>query len=112
MKSTMLITTVLTALVTPAHAQQSAIDHLAHQLAQAQNTTALTEGEVRKIDMDAKKITIRHGPIVNLDMPAMTMVFRVKEPAMLDQAKPGDKIKFTADQIGGQYRVTHIEPAK
>ena len=75
-------------------------------------SAAMTEGEVRKIDKDAQKITIRHGPIVNLDMPAMTMVFRVKDPAMLDQVKPADKIRFTAESLGGTLTVTRIETAR
>ncbi len=72
----------------------------------------LADGEVRKVDKDAKKLTIRHGPIESLGMPPMTMVFQVKDAAMLDQVKPGDKIKFTADKVGGAYTVTKIEPAK
>ena len=71
-----------------------------------------TEGEVRKVDKDAQKITIKHGPLQNLDMPAMTMVFRVKDPAMLDQVKAGDQIRFDADRIGGQFTVIKLEPAK
>lgn len=72
----------------------------------------LTEGEVRKVDKDAKKITIKHGPLQNLDMPAMTMVFRVKEAAMLEQLKPGDKVQFMAEQQDGALMVTKIVPAK
>lgn len=72
----------------------------------------LSEGEVRKVDKEAKKITIRHGPLKNLDMPAMTMVFQVKDPAMLDQLKAGDKIRFSAEKTGGAYTVTAMEPAK
>lgn len=72
----------------------------------------LTEGEVRKVDKDAKKITIKHGPIVNLDMPAMSMVFQVKDPAMLEQVKAGDKIRFAADKLGGAYTIMKIEPVK
>lgn len=75
-------------------------------------TPELTEGEVRKVDRDAKKITLRHGPLPNLDMPAMTMVFQVKDPAMLDQVKAGDKVKFTAERIGGAFTVTRIEAVK
>jgi Cu(I)/Ag(I) efflux system protein CusF len=67
---------------------------------------------VRKVDKDAKKITIKHGPLANLDMPPMTMVFQVKDPAMLEQVKAGDKIKFQAEKVGGAYTVTKIEPAK
>jgi len=73
---------------------------------------ALADGEVRKVDKDAKKITIRHGPIQNLDMPAMTMVFQVADPSLLDKVQAGDKVKFEADKVGGVYRVTRIERAK
>jgi Cu/Ag efflux protein CusF len=69
-------------------------------------------GEVRKVDKAANKVTLKHGPIPNIDMPAMTMVFQVKDPKMLDQVKTGDKIRFTAEKIGGQYTVTTVEPAK
>lgn len=71
----------------------------------------LADGEVRKVDKDAKKLTIRHGPLPDLDMPtAMTMVYQVKDPALLDQVKAGDKIRFNAEKVGGQYVVTRIEP--
>lgn len=79
--------------------------------ASAQAPTA-SEGEVRKIDKEAGKITIKHGPLVNLDMPAMTMVFRVKDPAMLDRVKEGDKIKFVADRMNGAMTVTELELEK
>lgn len=72
----------------------------------------LTDGEIRKVDKDAQKITIRHGEIRNLEMPPMTMVFRVKDAALLDAVKPGDKVMFRAEKTGGQYVVTKIEPAK
>jgi Cu(I)/Ag(I) efflux system periplasmic protein CusF len=73
---------------------------------------ALSDGEVRKVDRDAKKITIKHGPIQNLDMPAMTMVFQVADPSMLEKVKVGDKVKFEAEKVGGAYRVTRMEQAK
>lgn len=69
-------------------------------------------GEVRKVDKDAKKITIKHGPLLNLDMPAMTMVFQVRDPAMLDQVKTGDKVDFQAEKIEGALTVIQIAPAK
>jgi Cu(I)/Ag(I) efflux system periplasmic protein CusF len=72
----------------------------------------LTEGEVRKVDKDAKKITIKHAPIVYLDMPAMTMVFQVKDSTLLEKVKPGDKIKFTAEKTGGAFTLTTIETMK
>jgi len=71
---------------------------------------AMAEGEVRRVDKDAKKITIKHGPLEKLDMPAMTMVFQVKDPALLDKVKVGDKVKFDAEKIAGGYAVTKIEP--
>jgi len=72
----------------------------------------LTQGEVTKVDKDAGKITIKHGPIANLEMPGMTMVFRVKEPAMLEQVKAGDQIRFAAEKAGGAITVTRIESGK
>ena len=72
----------------------------------------MTEGEVRRIDTGAGKVTIKHGEIKNLDMPPMTMVFRAQDPAMLDAVKVGDKVKFDADKVGGQYTVTKLAPAK
>ena len=83
-----------------------------HQPSGVASNAQLADGEVRKVDKDAKKITIRHGPIVSLDMPAMPMVFQVKDPAMLDQVKAGDKIKFAADKAGGAYTITQIEVTK
>ncbi|WP_409482698.1 copper-binding protein [Noviherbaspirillum sp. ST 5-3] len=78
----------------------------------AATTAAMTEGEIKKVDKDAGKITIKHGPIENLGMPNMTMVFRAKDPAMLDQVKPGDKVKFIADKVNGALTVTKLEVAK
>ena len=72
------------------------------------DAVAMTDGEVRRIDRETKKITLRHGPIVNLGMPAMTMVFQVKDPAMLEQVKTGDQVLFEAEKTGGAYVVTHI----
>ena len=86
------------------HTPAATDSHAAHH--------ALSDGEVRRVDKEAKKLTIRHGPIQNLDMPPMTMVFQVQDPAVLDTVKPGDKIRFAADKIGGAYTVTKIEPSK
>lgn len=76
--------------------------------AHAQNAP-LAEGEIRKVDRDAQKLTIRHGRLEKLDMPAMTMVFQVKDSAMLDQVKVGDKVRFDAEKVGGAFQVTKIE---
>ena len=85
---------------------------LALVLGTATALAQLADGEIRKVDKDAKKITIKHGPMPNLDMPPMTMVFQVKDAAMLEQVKPGDKVKFSAEKLGGAYTVTRIEAAK
>jgi Cu/Ag efflux protein CusF len=68
-----------------------------------------TQAEVRKVDVAAGKVTLRHGEIKNLDMPPMTMVFQVKDRAFLTQVKAGDQVKFTADKIKGAYTVLSIE---
>lgn len=73
----------------------------------------LANGEIRKVDKKAGTVTIKHGPIQAIDMPAMTMVFLVKEAAMLDRVKAGDKVKFQAEMaVGGKVTVTQIEPMK
>ena len=94
----------------PAIAQQTQ-EHASHE-ASATSDAALTEGEVRKVDKDAGKITIRHSAITNLDMPPMTMVFRVQHASMLDSVKAGDKIRFAADKTSGVFIATRIEPAQ
>jgi Cu/Ag efflux protein CusF len=74
---------------------------------------ALTDGLVTKIDASAGKMTIRHGPMKKFDMEdGMTMVYRVQDPAMLQAVKAGDKIKFDAEHVNGQFIVTKIEKVK
>jgi Cu(I)/Ag(I) efflux system protein CusF len=70
------------------------------------------DGEVKKIDVDAGKVTIKHGEIKNLDMPAMQMSFRVTDPNWLKTLQVGDKVKFSADKVNGQFTVTAIEVRK
>ena len=84
----------------------------ADRLVIAAADTSMTDGEIRKVDTENKKITIRHGEIKSLDMPAMTMVFRVRDPAMLDQVKAGDKVRFRADKVNGAFTVMEIEVVK
>lgn len=86
--------------------------HDAHAGHEAPATAELTDGEVKKIDKEAGKITLRHGELKNLNMAAMTMVFRVKDPAMLDQVKSGDKVRFAADRVNGAITVVQLQPAK
>jgi len=76
------------------------------------DNAAMTDAEVRKVDKDAKKITLKHGEIKNLDMPAMTMVFQVKDTALLDKVKAGDKVKFKVEKLPGGFTVTEMEMAK
>jgi len=72
----------------------------------------MAEGEVRKIDLASKKITLKHGEIKSMDMPPMTMVFQVRDAAMLEKVKTGDKVRFKAEKAGGAIVVTDIQPAK
>ena len=75
---------------------------------------AMVNGEVKKIDQSAGKITLKHGPIKKLDMDddEMTMVFRVQDPAMFKGVKVGDRVKFEADRVNGQITVTKLQKAK
>ena len=79
------------------------------QPAPAPAADAMSTGEVRKVDPGAGKITIRHGPLKNLGMDAMTMVFRVQDPALLVQVKAGDQVAFHAEQPNGQLTVTRLQ---
>lgn len=69
----------------------------------------MAEGIVKKVDRAQGKLTIQHGPLANLDMPPMTMVFRVRHSSMLEQVKPGDAIHFRAERVNGVLTVTQIE---
>ncbi|SDP20006.1 Cu and Ag efflux protein CusF [Ralstonia sp. 25mfcol4.1] len=80
--------------------------------ATAQAPLPEVEGEIRKVDAGAGKLTIRHGPIGNLDMGAMTMIFRVKDPAMLTRVQAGDKVRFTVDRVDGLLTVTSLAVAQ
>lgn len=92
---------------------QAADEHTSHHPAANQTASAdLTDGEVRKIDKEAGKLTIKHGAIKNLDMPGMTMVFQVKDKALLDKVQTGDKVRFRAETENGKFLVTEIRPAK
>lgn len=74
------------------------------------STSSMADGEVRKIDKENKKITLKHGVIKNLDMPGMTMVFQVKDVILLDNIKTGDKVEFTAENVNGVITVQSIKP--
>jgi Cu(I)/Ag(I) efflux system periplasmic protein CusF len=70
------------------------------------------DGQVTKVDVAAGKITLKHGPIKNLDMDAMTMVFRVKDAAMLSAVKAGDRVRFEAERVDGAITLTKIEKVR
>ena len=78
----------------------------------AQATAELAEAEVRRVDKDARKVTLKHGPIKSLDMPPMTMVFQVRDAALLERMTVGEKILFSAEKQQGAYVVTDVKPAK
>ena len=85
-------------------------DHASHHpQANSASDIAKADGEVRKVDREAKKLTLRHGPIPNLEMPEMTMVFRLADPKLLDGLEPKQKVRFTAARLEGQLTVTSIE---
>ena len=111
-----LFTSTLIALVTLGAAPvQAAGDHAGHGMAMqatASTEMQMVDGQVKKVDKAAGKVTLSHGPLTNLSMPAMTMVFRVKDANWLDQMKAGDKIRFMADNVNGAVTIVHFEPAK
>lgn len=101
------------AITAPGHAHQAGHDHAGHAAASAvAPAVAQGEGEVRKLDPAAGKMTLRHGPIASLQMPAMTMAFRVTEPKFFDGLAVGDKVRFSTRRIDGAYTITAIEPMK
>jgi Cu/Ag efflux protein CusF len=73
------------------------------------NASNMSHGEVKKVDASTEKLTIKHGPLENLGMGAMTMVFKVKDPAMISQVKVGDKIDFVAEEVNGALTVTKLQ---
>ncbi|KJV25204.1 hypothetical protein VI06_19730 [Aquitalea magnusonii] len=90
---------------------------LTSNVPRGQNTAApansdLTDGEIRKVDKASGKLTIKHGPIKNLDMPSMTMVYQIRSTALLDKVQAGDKVRFRAENEGGKFLVTEIQPAR
>lgn len=103
--STLLLSIVLAG---PALAQQKADEHSSHHVTTAASAD-MAEGEVRKVDKDASKVTLKHGEIKSLEMPAMTMVFTVKDKAMLDSVKAGDKVRFKVVNDAGKFTVTEMQ---
>lgn len=77
----------------------------------AGDPAAISEGTVLAVDRSSRSVTISHGALANLGMPAMTMVFQVADPGILEQVKPGDRVKFRADAVGGAFTASSIEIA-
>ena len=77
----------------------------------ADTDKTMTEGVVRKLDTDNRKVTIKHGEIKNLDMPGMTMVFKLDQSVDVQSVKPGDKVLFHAEKIEGAYVITELQSA-
>ncbi|RZI44416.1 RND transporter [Herbaspirillum sp. HC18] len=111
-----LVSTLLLALAAGAAATPFAIAADAHHnhgaMHDAQAGAPMSDGEIKKVDKDAKKITIKHGDLKNLGMPPMTMVFGVQDPSLLDKVKTGDKVSFVAEKVGGKLTVTQMEAKK
>lgn len=72
----------------------------------------MADGEIKKVDRDNKKMTIKHGDIKSLDMPGMTMVFQIRDTTLLESFKAGDKVKFVAEKLDGAFVVTGMHLAK
>jgi Cu(I)/Ag(I) efflux system periplasmic protein CusF len=105
-----LLAATFVAAALPALAQH---DHSGHGMSMGATASApakdFTKGEVKGIDKQAGKVTLKHGEISNLGMPAMTMVFKAKDPAALGKLKVGDAVAFKAENLGGVYTVTEIK---
>ena len=87
-------------------------EHAHHDMAASAAPAAMSTGEVVKVDKEAGKITLRHGPLENLGMPGMTMAFRVAESGMLEQVQPGDQVRFVAGRAGGALTIMTLQMAK
>ncbi|MGQ3052939.1 MAG: copper-binding protein [Roseateles sp.] len=102
--------TVLSVVALLSPAAQAASHGTPPAQASAPATSAdMTDAEVRKVDREAGKVTLKHGDIKSLDMPAMTMVFQVRNKAMLDKLQPGTRIQFKAANEGGKFVVTELK---
>lgn len=114
MNTPLMLATLLALAGTPAlaasHAQGDAHDHGAH----AQPADAgeeFIDAEVRAVDRDKARLTLKHGPIPKHEMAAMTMAFRVADPALLEGLAAGDKVRFSVDKVNGRLVVTRIMKA-
>ena len=97
-------------LVAAPYAVAQSTDHQAHHVDQSSAASEMAEGEVRKVDKDAGKITLQHGELKSLEMPPMTMVFQMEHKALLDKVKAGDKIRFAAKKSGASSPLPQSNP--
>jgi Cu/Ag efflux protein CusF len=110
--------TLLAMLMAPmlafSHGDDMHLDDAQEQVVQADKSAvaSMSEGEIKRINKETGKVTIKHGPLQNLDMPGMTMLFRMQDPAMLDQIKEGDTIKFVEDKVDGTFVVKSLQVEK
>ncbi len=111
-KSLVIATTLLSSVTFSYAASHAAAPAVSSAATATATSLPMVNAEVRKVDLENKKVTLKHGEIKNLDMPGMTMVFQVKDTAMLEKVKAGDKVKFTTDKVNGAYTVMTIELAK
>lgn len=109
MKALAALTMVAATLSVASYSAFATSDNVTQQTASPAAAEQTSEGEIRKVNKEAKKITIKHGELKNLDMPPMTMVFQVKDPVILEKVKQGDKVSFIAEKVGGQFTVTQID---
>ena len=86
--------------------------HAGHGAASSPAESGWVDGVVRKIDKAGGKVTVAHGPLTRLNMPAMTMVFRVKDAAWLDRMQVDGRIRFVAELTGGTLNIVQLEPGK
>jgi len=112
MKSVLLVATLSLVASVPAWGQAGHDHHTMTTPTKASAGQVDNVGEVRRVNTDTKKITIAHGPLKAYDMPAMTMAFPVKDPALLAKVKQGDKIRFGLEKAGEDLVITRIEPVK
>ena len=108
MKSLVISTLILSVVSVSPYALASS-DAPSAAVSSRDQIATLSDGEIKKIDKALGKLIIKHGPLENLGMPAMTMLFRVANPALLEQVKPGDRIKFLAQKVDGALTVTTLE---
>lgn len=112
MKTLIVRTIALSVLISPLVLAQG--EHAGHQTDSSMSSAhaPMTNGVVKRVDKASGKVTLAHGPLANLGMPAMTMSFRVKDAAWLDQMKAGDKLRFVADDVNGVLTVIRFEAAQ